>query len=430
MKLFHSSLLVILLCLAGGASADELPETPWPGFIGDLEPEISQSPVKAQVPTDVVIEKPGADVADDRAAWTGVWSGWAGNNRVADIKLIVEKITADQVVVTIVREMQGQASLVQRRTATFDGDEIKGTLESGTRFSYRMRNAETVEMLWHSGQGWMAGALGRRIRNSTLSIERAQTNLVENGKPVGLEVVIYKPAADEANAAKYPVVIFNHGSTGNGDNPSLFTQTWSSEALARYFNKRGWMVMFPQRRGRGKSDGLYDEGMNPDRSAYARDAKTSLAGFDRALVDIDAFMKWAVARPDVNVEKMILGGLSRGGILSVAYAGRQPDMFKGVINFVGGWMAGGIPDAREINETGFTHGVAYKKPSLWLYAHNDPYYSIKHSRKNFKAFKKAGGRGQFEVMKLKPDQNGHFFIFDTSVWSSTMDTYLNSLGLD
>jgi len=55
-------------------------------------------------------------------------------------------------------------------------------------------------------------------------------------------------------------LLFHHGSTGKGDDPSRFISTVTSPALAKFFNDRGWMVMFPQRRGRGKSDGLYDEG--------------------------------------------------------------------------------------------------------------------------------------------------------------------------
>ena len=55
------------------------------------------------------------------------------------------------------------------------------------------------------------------------------------------------------------------------------------------FVKKGYMVAFPQRRGRGKSEGLYDEGFNVDRSqGYACDPKQSLPGADRALTDIAA----------------------------------------------------------------------------------------------------------------------------------------------
>jgi predicted acyl esterase len=88
---------------------------------------------------------------------------------------------------------------------------------------------------------------------------------VEAGQSVGQEVVIYTPLS----AGPYPTLVFHQGSTGGGDDPSLFGQTYESEALAFYFAERGWLELFPQRRGRGRSGGLYDEGFTPDRSRYS-----------------------------------------------------------------------------------------------------------------------------------------------------------------
>ena len=61
-----------------------------------------------------------------------------------------------------------------------------------------------------------------------------------------------------------------------------------TDDLYGFFNKRGWIVAFPQRRGRGKSGGLYDEGFTPDRSEYSCDPEFSLPGLERALTDMDA----------------------------------------------------------------------------------------------------------------------------------------------
>jgi hypothetical protein len=36
-----------------------------------------------------------------------------------------------------------------------------------------------------------------------------------------------------------------------------------------------------------------------------------------------------------------MAGISRGGILSITYAGMHPREVSGVINFVGGWMGEG-----------------------------------------------------------------------------------------
>ena len=83
------------------------------------------------------------------------------------------------------------------------------------------------------------------------TVERAPTPFVESGRAVTLEVVIYKPQGP----GPHPAVIFNHGSTGDGNDPSQFRITYTNEAIARFFADRGWLVAFAQRRGRGAGRG-------------------------------------------------------------------------------------------------------------------------------------------------------------------------------
>ncbi len=113
--------------------------------------------------------------------------------------------------------------------------------------------------------------------------EQAATPFTENGQPVSLEIVRLMPLTGD----RFPAVVFHHGSTGDGSDPSLFGITFTSKAIARYFVNRGWMVVFPQRRGRGKSGGLYDEGFNSNRSAYSCQQDLALVGAARALEDLD-----------------------------------------------------------------------------------------------------------------------------------------------
>ena len=48
--------------------------------------------------------------------------------------------------------------------------------------------------------------------------EMIPTQLVEEGTPIRLELLIRKPSTP----GPYLTVVFNHGSTGRGDNPDLF----------------------------------------------------------------------------------------------------------------------------------------------------------------------------------------------------------------
>jgi dienelactone hydrolase len=223
-----------------------------------------------------------------------------------------------------------------------------------------------------------------------------------DGEQVRLEMRIYRPLDD----TPAPTLVFNQGSTGTGTNPQAFTRPLDFPEVARFFVARGWAVVIPARRGRGGSEGVYDEGFWPDRSrGYACDQGLSTAGFDRALRDVQAAMRAIVAMPFVDRARVAIGGQSRGGILSVAYAGLHPGEVKGVINFVGGWNGARCQHAAAINQALFARGGPYPEETLWIYGDADAFYSLAHSRANFAAFQKAGGRGEFH--ELPAEAGGH-----------------------
>ena len=191
-----------------------------------------------------------------------------------------------------------------------------------------------------------------------------QTDLIENRKRIRLGAVLFRPAG----TGPFPLAVVNHGSTGRGNDPRLFRQTFIAPMLAEFLSARGWLVAFPQRRGRGRSDGLYDEGFNADRAqGYTCETKRTLAGADRALKDVDADIAALQKRPDVRPGPVLLLGQSRGGALSVAYAGRHPGKVRGVVNFVGGWIGDGSRNAIAINRTLMNRGARFPRPMLWLY---------------------------------------------------------------
>ncbi|HQZ44773.1 MAG TPA: alpha/beta hydrolase [Usitatibacteraceae bacterium] len=255
---------------------------------------------------------------------------------------------------------------------------------------------------------------------ATRTTERAATAFVEAGRPVTLEVVVFEPL----DPGPHPAVVFHHGSTGNGDDPSLFRLTYVSETAARFFTARGWTVFFAQRRGRGASDGLYDEGFEPDRSRYSCRTELALPGVEHALQDADAALEHVRRRPSTDATRILLAGESRGGILAVAQAGRRPDAVLGAVNFVGGWLGEACVDAAPVNRTAFVMGAASPLPTYWIYAANDPFYSLGHSRANFAAFTAAGGRGTFTDYQRAPGLNGHFVLADPSLWEADLAAFL------
>lgn len=400
---------------------------------------LALSPVAAEVlvdgvplPTDVAVNGsagPNVTVSRFSGAWVGSWG-----DALKHI-LVVERVSdgGDASVIYAVGDLAsaGITRSWNRYKATVSGDAL--TISSGFTATYTAAGS-TLRAEFERGTT-RSRAIMSRVEIATLlasgehvawskrQVEFLDTDLVENGKPVRLEVVLFKP---EGNGP-FPLVVFNHGSTGGGTRPERFTRTSWNFSLAEFFLDRGWMIAFPQRRGRGRSDGLYDEGFAPVRAnGYSCDPARSLPGADRALEDIEAAVGALLRRPDVSRGAILMGGNSRGGILAVAYAGKHPEQILGVINFVGGWIGEGCGNADQINKTLFQRGGRYPRATLWLYGKDDRYYSIAHSRSNFEAYLRAGGKGTFH--EFDPGViDGHDVIANPSLWKQTTSAYLDSL---
>jgi pimeloyl-ACP methyl ester carboxylesterase len=408
------------LMWAGGSSA----QTAWPDYMPTLEPAMSESTVAAVLPADVVITPPAAGVPQDKSRWSGVWHGWGCRARLCDVKLAVENVTETGARVVYVGAVGGQPTFTERVEAQFEGGELVLALRIGSKLVFRMRASGDIELsLWKGSRLVSTGVLTQKSFTYTRTIERVPTPWVKDGKPETLEMVVFKPQG----AGPFPTLVFNHGSTGDGNRPEWFTLTWTAPEVAGYFMAKGWQVVFPQRRGRGKSDGLYDEGFMADRSRYACEASLSLPGLERALSDVDAVMAHLQTREDVDPQRMLIGGVSRGGILSVVYAGTRPGRFAGVLNFVGGWVGDRCSHADDINPGSFKRGGPFGKPMLWLYGESDPFYSLRHSRKGFEAFLSVGGQGSFATFEPVPGQSGHGIHASPALWRAVMDRYLEQL---
>jgi dienelactone hydrolase len=370
--------------------------------------------------------------------WVGVWVGaWGGNLKHI---LLVESVTADgsaRVVYAIGDYPSfGIKREWSRHEATLSGRRLT-IAEANFSATYELNDQGALSATYTRGT-IVSKAGMTKIDLATLTkpgavipwtrgiSEFLHTALVEDGKPVDLEAMIFKPNG----AGPFPLAVFNHGSTGNGTNPALLTETQFNVGLADFLNSRGWLVAFPQRRGRGKSDGLYDEGFSANRAkGYTCDFTLSLAGADRALQDIAAAVAVLRQRPDVAPSRVLIGGQSRGGILAVAYAGMHPDEISGVINFVGGWMGTGCDTASRLDGTLFERGARFDRATLWLYGHHDSFYDIQHSRANFDVFQKAGGRGAFLEFDV-PGGFGHTVLMHPELWQRPVAEYLSSLTSD
>ena len=253
--------------------------------------------------------------------------------------------------------------------------------------------------------------------------EFLETDITEDGEAIELAVAIYVPDGD----GPFPLALVHHGSTGSGTNERDFQWVFTNDWFADVLNAHGWIVAFPQRRGRGGSDGLYDEGFAEDRSqGYSTEARLSLPGAERALTDANAALAALRKRPDVSDGAVLFSGASRGGVVALMQAGDQPEDTAGVINFVGGWMTES-PGDPEINPTLFRRVEGYDGRVLSIYGEDDSLYSIDHSRANLAQVEEVGATSELHVVTVPEFNRGHWVLWWPLLWEETLVDYLLSI---
>lgn len=223
-----------------------------------------------------------------------------------------------------------------------------------------------------------------------------------------------------ARGAPAELAVLSHGSADGVDPKATLTL----EGEARWLLDRGYAVLVPMRRGRGASDGVSGETNCCDlRTRVPRDCS---AGLLQAVEDLHATIRFGLAQPGVRAGPVLLAGQSRGGFLSIMYAGLHPAAVSGVLSFVGGWTAERCNGAFNIECLAQAGANAWAR-QIWLHADNDSYYGAGHIRACHAAFEAAGGRAALHVLSGIPG-NGHRLVAFPDHWSDMAAAYVRGLG--
>lgn len=262
------------------------------------------------------------------------------------------------------------------------------------------------------------------VANARFKEETVWIPMVDEGvfwdSDIVLEATLYKPKGE----GPFPVVIFNHGSTGPGAIPEDLTiNPWG---FGEYLNNKDIALLIPMRRGRGKSGGSYSE-------RYECSDISVKKGIEYASKSLDATFNYLNNQNWVNKEKIIISGHSRGGILSTIYVSENPKAAIGVINFSGGWtgdncvLNDGNPANVELFETA---GQKTKVPNLFIYGSNDNYYTDVSIERYAKVFKDSGGIVDFQFYPINKGSNGHAVFYEFGyLWGYTVDAFLEQQGM-
>ena len=116
-------------------------------------------------------------------------------------------------------------------------------------------------------------------------------------------------------------------------------------------------------------------------------------------------------------------------------AGERPALVKGVVNFVGGWHSvsdkySASDNQLRLNAQTVRLAAAAKKnsvPSLWIYAARDPFYNETTSRELFRAWREAGGKGDYIFVTEHSLAIGHMITSDVALWGHQVDEFLKTI---
>ena len=173
---------------------------------------------------------------------------------------------------------------------------------------------------------------------------RAPARPARDAPPAAAQLVTF-PAADGAQLhgfiylpsgpGPFPAVLWNHGSEK--------WPGWQPD-LAAFYTANGFAFFIPHRRGQGRSSdaGPYIMDRQPSKVQVvangAAAGKTVIALHEEASRDVDAALAWLRARPDIDPRRIVMSGVSFGGIQTLLAAEKQSGV-RAFVAFAPGAMS-------------------------------------------------------------------------------------------
>jgi dienelactone hydrolase len=226
-----------------------------------------------------------------------------------------------------------------------------------------------------------------------------------------------------------PVAIINHGRAATADERKALGRATHRDA-SLWFVKHGYFVAVPTRIGYGVTGGpdIEDTGGCNNKN-YAPGYAASAA---QTLAVLRYLRSWAEAATD----RVLMVGQSFGGTTAITIAAMNVPGVQAGINFAGG--GGGRPKTHpgnpcsphEMRQLFEEYGRASRIPTLWIYSENDEYFGPKLPREWFKAFRDAGGNGEFvQLPPLAGGGHGSFGKAPAS-WQPKVEEFLGRVSGD
>ena len=238
----------------------------------------------------------------------------------------------------------------------------------------------------------------------------------------------------------FPLVIINHGVSMQPDRPQGFFPLVEFRDAAKWFAKRGYLVVAPVGTGYGAAaiDIPEHGSLRPILSRKSESAAIPISALPalrlRKLISgssITSPRKSASCRRTSSSS-----GNPPADAASIALSSLNPPQVKAIITFAGG--RGGRVDGKPNNncapdrlvETTGEFGRTSRVPMLWIYIENDTFFGPALSKRMHEAFTAAGGKAEYHLVPPFGD-DGHFFISSPDaipIWSPIVAKFLDEQG--
>jgi dienelactone hydrolase len=177
------------------------------------------------------------------------------------------------------------------------------------------------------------------------------------GKSGKLQAFVWRPEGK----GPFPALVYNHGSE---QDPIVGTDG----QVARFFTHNGFVVIFPYRRGAGRSEGPYWEKLVDDKLPDDVQEQAMIRALVAENDDVVTAIEWLRAQPFVDHAAISVAGCSFGGIHTLRTAER-PLGLHAAVDFAGASMAwADSPFLRERLLTAVEHA---RIPVFFVQAEND-----------------------------------------------------------
>ena len=230
---------------------------------------------------------------------------------------------------------------------------------------------------------------------------------------------IYKPAGK----GPFPAILYNHGSN---QRPGWFPE------LGKFWTDQGYVFFVPHRRGHGRSPGEWIVDLQQQFREQEKDLnitrKHDIELHERANADVVAAVAWLKKQPFVKADRIVMSGISYGGIQTVLAAEKDLGV-KAYVLFAPAAMSwAGNPLLRErllqaVKNT--------KAPMFLLQAEND--YNLGPSELLGGELKRMGNPNRAKIYPAfggkdnKQDGHGGFAVRGSDVWGEGVLAFLNDV---